>query len=409
VALRERLAINEDSLPLALESFANKLEMETAILSTCNRIELYVAGAINEQPPDQVVVAGLLCASGHVPYEQVAPFCYVHRDLAVVRHLFRVAAGLDSMIVGEGQIVGQVKRAYDHAQRAGTAGPMLHALFQQARRTAARVRSETAIAQGQTSIARAAVDFVCQVFERFDHKTILVIGAGKMGELTLSHLRELKPECILVANRHLTKAHEVAAGCGGVVLPWEKLDEGLVQADIILSTTGSSQPLVTRERFEAVVAPRRQGPLVVFDIAVPRDFDAGIHDGDRVCLFNIDDLQRMRERTLSERRRHVAAAEAMVEQEVRRFGLECDRRKHAKLIARLTGDLSDKRRVIVARLLGRLNGRLTPSDRDYIEGAFRLLQNQFLHGPISALTEEPAEGTRHNLLEALRKLFRLHD
>src|SRR5262249_53363139 len=249
-----------------------------------------------------------------------------------------------------------------------------------------------------------------QVFDHFGDKTILVIGAGKMGELTLRHLKELRPRRILVTNRSPDKAAEVAKGCGGRMVPWEDLDAALVKADIVLSTTGSPQPIVTRERYERVLARRTGGTQVILDIAVPRDFDPDIHDGDRACLFNIDDLKRIREATLHDRLKHVGPAEAIVEQETRKFLSEWGRRRVGPVIARLTQDVEAKRQAIVQQLLGRLNGKLSAADRAYIEGAFRLLQNQILHGPISALTEEPHETPGgHTLLDALRKLFGLQD
>ena len=255
--------------------------------------------------------------------------------------------------------------------------------------------------------ASPAVDYVRQVFEHFGDKTILVIGAGKMGELTLRHLRELRPQQILVTNRSPEKAAQVAQGCGGHALPWERLDDALTQADIILSTTGAPEPIVTRQRWKDVLTKRGGGTAVILDIAVPRDFDPRIHDGDRTCLFNIDDLKRIREQTLVERMKHVVAAEAIVAAEQKRFLSDWSRRMHGPVIARLTAEFEKRRLAIVGKLLNRLNGRLSDADKADIEGAFRLLQNQFLHGPISALSEEPPEGSRHTLLEALRKLFRL--
>jgi glutamyl-tRNA reductase len=337
------------------------------------------------------------------------PHLYHREDAEAVRHLFRVAASLDSLIIGEGQIAGQVKRAYELAQERATAGPLLHALFQHARLVAKRVRSETGIAQGHVSVSSAAVDYVRQVFDHFGDKTVLIIGAGKMGELTLRHLRELRPRRILVTNRSPEKAEAMAHGCRGKAVPWEQLDDALAAADIVLSTTGAPEPIVTRQRYQRIVARRTGGPVVILDIAVPRDFDPGIHDGDQTCLFNIDDLKRIRERTLEDRLKHVGPAEAIVEHEHRRFLSDWTRRRHGPVIARLTQDLEAKRQAIVAQLFGRLNGRLTEADQAYIEGAFRLLQNQFLHGPITALTEDPQAGGSHTLLEALRKLFRLQE
>jgi glutamyl-tRNA reductase len=349
---------------------------------------------------DQHQFAGVSDLAGHF---------YEFRNSEAVRHLFRVTASLDSMILGESQIAGQVKRAYETAHRSGAVGPVLHSLFQQAQAASKRIRNETGICDGRISVSSVAVDYVRGVFEHFHDKTILVIGAGKMGELTLRHLRDLRPKRICVANRSPEKAEAVAAACAGVPVKWQQLDETLAQADIVLSTTGASEPVVSLERYERIRRARAGGPMVILDIAVPRDFDPRIHDGDSTWLFNIDDLERVRQQTLQERLRHAPAAEAIVDHEQKRFMADWTRRKHGPVIARLTEDFEAKRQAIVRQLLGRLNGRLSPAERADIEGAFRLLQNQFLHGPITALTEETPEGTRHTLLEALRKLFRLHD
>jgi len=216
-----------------------------------------------------------------------------------------------------------------------------------------------------------------------------------------------------VTNRSLEKAQSVAAGCGGTPAAWERLDDLLAEADIVLSTTGAAEPIMTRRRYEPILARRTGGTQVILDIAVPRDFDPRIHDGDRTCLFNIDDLKRIREQTLHNRSRHIAPAEAIVEEETRRFLREWDRRRFGPVIAMLTQDFEAKRQVLVQQLHNKIDGKLTDAEWAYVEGAFRLLQNQFLHGPISALTEETRESTAghggHTLLEALRKLFRLHD
>jgi glutamyl-tRNA reductase len=251
---------------------------------------------------------------------------------------------------------------------------------------------------------------VRQVFDHFGDKTVLVIGAGKMGEMTLRHLRQLRPRQIVVTNRSMDKANVVAQGCGGEAVSWDRLDGMLVRADIVLSTTGADQPIMTIDRYQKIAAQRTK-PIVILDIAVPRDFDPRIHDGDRTCLFNIDDLQRVRDRTLAERLRHVPAAEAIVEQETQLFVADSARRRHGQVIARLTQDFEDKRQEVMRELFARLNGKLTDDDRKFIEGAFRLLQNRFLNGPISALKEEAHvesdDKSGHTLLDALRKLFRL--
>jgi glutamyl-tRNA reductase len=409
VDLRERLAFDGDRLPRALEDLTTRYGCEAVVLSTCNRVELYLARPGAHVALDSALLAEFLAEFHRVPVAELRPHLYEHHQADAVRHLFRVVASLDSLLVGEGQIAGQVKRAYELALARAAVGPLLNALFQHARQVARRVRSETGISHGHVSVSSAAVDYVRQVFERFDDKKVLVIGAGKMGELTLRHLRQLAPRRILVSNRSPEKAAAVARGCGGSAVPWEQLDDALARADIILSTTGAPEPIVSLERYRRARARGSGGPVVILDIAVPRDFDPRIHDGDTTCLFNIDDLKRIREQTLRDRRKHIGPAEAIVEQEQKRFLSDWKRRRNGPVIARLTQDFEAKRQAIVRQLLNRLNGRLSDADREQIEGAFRLLQNQFLHGPISALTEEPHEGGSHTLLEALRKLFRLHE
>lgn len=423
VALREKLAFDREQLPRALELLTTRLECEAVILSTCNRVELYLAQTLDRAPTDREALTadGLVRFVGEFHNQEPAalrPHLYALEQGDAVRHLFKVAASLDSLVLGEGQIAGQVKTAYELAHEKASVGPLLHALFRHARQVARRVRTETGIAKGHVSVSSAAVDYVRQVFDHFGDKTILVIGAGKMGELTLKHLAALKPAKILVTNRSPEKARDVAAGCGGEAVPWERLDDALAAADIVLSTTGAPEPIVDAGRWHRLQALRRARrgdlPVVILDIAVPRDFDPALHDGDRTVLFNIDDLQRLKDATMAERLRHVGAAEAIVEAEAKKFLTGWAKRAKGPLIARLTKDFEAKRQAILEALFAKLNGRLTEADRKYIEGAFRLLQNQFLHGPISALDEEMQQAPepttpRHSLLDAMWKLFGLRE
>jgi glutamyl-tRNA reductase len=395
VDLREKLAFTPQTQAAAAGELAARFGCEVAILSTCNRVEVYAAKPADDRPWgfDAALAAEFLGETHRVPADRVRPLLYAHADAAAVNHLCRVAASLDSLIVGEGQIAGQVKRAFELARTLGTTGPLLNALFPHALRTAKRVRTETGISEGHVSVSSVAVDYVKQVFDHFADKTVLVIGAGKMGRLTLKHLHHLHPGRIWVTNRSPEKAAEVAGWCGGTPVPWSKLDDALCEADIVLSTTGAPEPIMPRARFEKAVLPRRKaGTLVVLDIAVPRDFDPAIHDGDAVCVFNIDDLTRVREQTLAARRRHVAAAEAVVAAEVRAFVADWERRKNGPVIRQLRGEVDRLRAEVTAPLLDKLNGKLTPAEKEYIEGAFRLFQNKLLHGPIAALQEAAREG-----------------
>ncbi len=410
IEFREKLGFGPESLKVALDRANRELDCEVVLLSTCNRVEFYLGGT-DGGLPDVKQIAAFLERLHPIDGNRLVPHLYCHDGPRAVDHLFRVAGSLDSMVLGEGQIANQAKVAFETAKETASAGPLLHALFRHARVVGKRIRTETGIAQGHVSVSSLAVDFAREVFDRFDDKTIAVIGAGKMGELTLKHLSQLKPKRILVTNRSPEKALAVAQSCGGQAMPFEKLDEILIRSDIILSTTGAPQPIVDLARWQAVKPQRRKGTLVVLDIAVPRDFDSRLHDGETVCLFNIDDLQKVRENRIAERKRHLPAAEALVDLETKNFCADWSRRKNGPVIARLTRDFEAKRTAVVNQLLQKLNGKLSAEEKAYVEGAFRLLQNQFLHGPISALAEEtaqPATG-QHTLLDALRKLFRLHD
>ena len=407
VGLREKLAFDAARLERAVSELAARFGCEAVVLGTCNRVELYVARGVGERPFDAGLAAEFLGEAHGLPAEVILPHLDEHADADAVRHLCRVAASLDSLIVGEGQIAGQVRQAFDLARKLGTTGPLLNTLVPHALRTAKRVRTETGISQGHVSVSSVAVDYVRQVFDHFGDKTVLVIGAGKMGRLTLKHLRELRPGRILVTNRSPQKAVEVAADCGGKPVPWEQLDDALVQADIVLSTTGAPEPVVPRKRFEERVLPRRSGTLVVLDIAVPRDFDPAVHDGDRVCVFNIDDLTRVREQTLSERRRHVAPAEAIVEAEVRRFAEDWSRRKSGPVIGQLHAEASKLRTEVLTPLLAKLNGKLSPEEKKAVEYAFQLYQNKLLHGPIAALQEASRQGEGPTLMEAIKRFWGL--
>lgn len=407
VELREKLVLTPEMQRAALEDLCGRFGCEAVVLSTCNRLEFYLARAEDTSLPGVRVLAEFLAERCPVDSGTLLPHLYLMENEQAARQLFRVTASLDSLVVGEGQIAGQVKQAYELAQACGAIGPLLHSLFQKAHQAAKRVRTETGISRGHVSVSSVAVDYVREVFDTFDDKTILVIGAGKMGELTLRHLRQLEPKQILVANRSPEKAQLVARGCGGTPVAWQELDEAIIEADIVLSTTGAAEPIVSATRYKKIDARREGRPIVILDIAVPRDFDPAIHDGDRTCLFNIDDLEEIRQVTLDQRLQHVPTAEAIITEEVDRFLQQMRRRRLGPIITRLTQDCESKREKIVQQVLAKMNGKLSKEERDYLEGAFRLMQNQFLHGPISALTNEPQEEESHSLLDAIRKLFRL--
>ena len=405
VEWRERLAFDPPTLEKSLAGLASRFG-EAAILSTCNRVELAVARPPGEEPWALAHAADFLAEVHNVPASDLLPLLVEHQNAHAVRHLFRVASSLDSLVVGEGQIAGQVKSAFEVAQRLGATGPFLNALFPATLRIAKRVRTETGITKGHVSVSSVAVDYVKQVFDHFADKTVLVIGAGKMARLTLKSLTELKPGRILVTNRSPEKAAEVARAWNGTAVPWDELDSALARSDIVLSTTGAATPIMPQARYRDRVASQRGGAAqVVLDIAVPRDFDPKIHDGERVFLFNIDDLARVREETLGTRRQHIIPAEQLVEAAVRSFADDWNRRRNGPVIGQLNAEVDKLRAEVYESLLPRLGDRLTDADRKQIDRAFKLFQSKLLHGPIGALDSTSRNGSA--LPEIFKRLFRL--
>lgn len=413
IELREQLAFTGAGLARALDEFHVRYSCEVVILNTCNRVEIYLARSDSAAGLNAPLVAQVLADMHGVSAEAIIPHLYDYVGAAAVGHLLRVACGLDSLIVGDGQITGQVREAYEKTRAHACAGPVLNALFQHALRTAKSIRTQTGIARGRVSIASAAVDYIRQVFSHFADKTVLVIGAGKMSRLTLRHLLELHPKHILVTNRSPERAKTLAYDCAGQVVSWDQLDDALAVVDVVLSTTGAPEPIISWSRYQKILARRTKGTVVILDIAVPRDFDPRIHDGERTCLFNIDDLSRLCEQRLAERHRHVEAAEALVAEQTQIFLQEWARRRNGPVIAHLTRNLESKRQMVVQDLFAKLNNRLSEDDKRYIEGAFRSFQNQVLYDPLRALAEETTQNVPtaagQTLLDALRKLFGLKE
>src|SRR5437763_5914099 len=288
-------------------------DTEFVLLSTCNRVEVYAAA--ESAPPEVDELSSFLARVHGMPLESRAGHLVVHRDEAAIGHLFRVAAGLESLVPGEDQILGQVRDAYKAATGRGVIGPILHAAFQRALRAAKRARDETGLGRGKLSVASIAVDVARDVFDHFDDKTILVIGAGKMGELALQHLRALRPGAILVANRDLARGRAVADGGDGRVIGFDALDGALTEADIVISTTAADEPIMTLDRFTGIQRARRNRPLLIVDIAVPRDFDPRIGELEQVMLYDLGDLRVQVERNLSDRRARLEKARSLVEHE----------------------------------------------------------------------------------------------
>jgi glutamyl-tRNA reductase len=415
VELRERLAFSRDQVAEALSRLRSRYpETEAVLLSTCNRVELYVASQAAEACPTHHDVVSFLAEFHGLSPAELFNDLFERTGEDFVRHLFTVAASLDSMVVGEAQILSQVKQAYELATSVAATGPLTNAAFQAALRVAKRVATETAIQQKRVSIPSIAVaDFASQAFERFDDKRIVVIGAGEMGEETLRYLIDEGAREIALVNRNPLRAQELAARLAGVPRPWDDLHPLLVEADLVVGATGSKEPIVTAGEFKQIVAERYQRPVMILDLAIPRDFDPAIGDLAGVYLYSIDDLKVACERNRRDREREWPKAERIIEEETQRFMTDLNHRATAPTIRRLKERADEVKAEELARLLNKLTGPgangLDPKARAEITAAFDRLVNKLLHPPLESLRDEASRGAPHGLLDALKRLFQLKD
>lgn len=410
VRVRERLAFSPAQAGAALARLHERYpDTEAVLLSTCNRVEIYTAIDAPHGGPNHQEVVNFLAEFHGLPPEDVFDALFERTGEDVVRHLFVVAASLDSMVVGEPQILAQVKQAYELAQRERTTGPLTNSIFQAALRVAKRVATETSINQKRISIPSVAVsDFAKQIFERFDDKHCLLIGAGEMAEETLPYLRAEGVRDITIINRNLARAEDFAQRHGVSVLPWGELARGLAQADLVVSTTGAEQPIVTLPMFRQIEAARYQRPLFVLDLAIPRDFDPAIGACLGVYLYTLDDLTAICERNRDARQEELPIAQRIIDEETERFMSDLYHRATGPTIRRLRETCVQIKDDELRRLFNRLPA-IDSATRAEISQAFERLVNKVLHPPLESLRDEAQTGTPHALLEALKKLFQLRD
>lgn len=408
--VRERLAFSPDQAATALGKWRQSFPTtEAVLLSTCNRVELYTAAVDPEAIPSDQQVKEFLAEFHGLPLHQVFDDLFEQSGEGAVRHLFTVAASLDSMVLGEPQILAQVKQAYQLAREHNSVGPITHDIFQRALRVAKRVATETSINEKRVSIASVAViDFAKNVFERFDDKQILVIGAGDTAEETLVYLQAEGAQHVTVVNRNRDAAMALAQRYSGCTSTWDELDAQLTKADLIVSTTGAMQPIVTLERFRRIEPQRYQRPLFILDLAVPRDFEHAIGDCLGVYLYSLDDLAEACRRNRADRDRELPQALGIIEAETSEFMQELYHRATGPIIRQLRQGWQDIREQELRRLFHKLP-ELDERARQEIDQAFERYVNKLLHPPLESLRDESRTGTPHGLLEALKRLFRLED
>jgi len=408
--VRERLAFSPDQVATALEQWRISYPLtEAVLLSTCNRVELYTAAEDLAIAPSYQQIKQFLAEFHGLPLQQVFDDLFEQSGEAAVRHLFTVAASLDSMVLGESQILAQVKQAYQLAAQQDSLGPITHDAFQRALRVAKRVAAETSINDKRVSIASVAVSgFARNVFERFDDKQILVIGAGETAEEVLVYLREAGAQHITVINRNEDSAAKLARHYDGNAANWSELDAKLTAADLVVSATGATQPVVTIQRFQSLEPKRYQRPLFILDLAVPRDFDPAIGDCLGVYLYSLDDLQEVCSRNRAARDKELPLALGIVEEETNQFMQELYHRATGPIIRQLRQGWHGVRDEELRRLFNKLP-ELDALARQEISQAFERYVNKLLHPPLESLRDESRTGTPHSLLEALKRLFRLEE
>ncbi|HSU33051.1 MAG TPA: glutamyl-tRNA reductase [Bryobacteraceae bacterium] len=413
VQLREKLAFRVEDLPAALLQAQARGAKEALILSTCNRVE--IAATLNENIPAETLLEGLLAGRDDISPDLLRPHLYLYEEAAAIRHLFRVASSLDSMIVGEPQILGQLKQAYAVARDEGAIGTILEAVLSRAFSVAKRIRSETEIGQSAVSVSYAAVELAREIFGSLNKKRVLIVGAGKMSEATARHLLRAGAAEILITNRTQQRAEELAGLFHGEVIPYELFPQRLGDADILISSSAAPGYLLTRDLIRTAIEARRNQPMFLVDIAVPRNIDPAVNDLEHAFLYDIDDLQRLSERNLQTRREIAEQAEAIVDEEVARLEARLRVRDVAPTIVSLQEELEALRKDVLSRYRPRL-GSLTADQEEVLDALTRGIINKVAHGPISELRRQAADAQRNavplqegEFVSVVRRMFRLRD
>jgi glutamyl-tRNA reductase len=406
VELRECVDFAKDGIDAALAALASRaVAREIVVLSTCNRVEIY--GVADTEAAAEAF--GRFISEYHqVAHERLQPHLFVHRGAEAAKHLFRVAAGLDSLVIGEPQILGQVKDAYAAASTLKHTGALTNRLFTIAFTVGKRVRSETGLGEGAVSVSYAAISLAKKIFGDLTGLDVLILGAGEMAELTGVHLKAQHVKQLTIASRTLSSAQALAKALGGRAVPWSSLSDALSSADIVVTATGAAEPVLTRARLEEVMRPRRNRPLFVIDIAVPRDVEASAGDLDQVFVYNIDDLRTIVQENLARRTAELQRADDIVREEVERFTAWMQSREVVPTVIALRQRFEAIRQSELQRLESKLAG-LPPDARARVDEITHLIVEKLLLTPTEQLKALNDESTAIAYADALNRLFSLVD
>ena len=396
--LRERAVVDDAGMSSALRSLSNLPGVsEAAILSTCNRTDLYCGMGAGQDAPTRWFDEFL----GIDRRDLTGPL-YVHREDDAVRHVMRVASGLDSMVLGEPQILGQLKQAYGLARREGSLGVVLDKLFQRSFSVAKRVRTDTDIGASPVSVAYAAATLAHRIFGELDARTALLVGAGETVELCARHLASGRIGRMVIANRTLEHARRIATALGAYAIALDEVPLHLAEADIVISSTGSREPVITFEQTRAAVGRRRRRPMFMADLAVPHDIDRDAGDLPDVYLYSVDDLADVIEEGRQRRVAAAGVAEGIIDQQVAEFMAWMRGRRVASIIVRVRESAAGAREEVLEKARRRLRSGESPDE--VIEYVARTLTNKLLHTPSTGI-REAGENDRQDIVEAARMLF----
>jgi glutamyl-tRNA reductase len=408
VEVRERVDFQARGLEHALRMLAARgTAHEAVVVSTCNRAELYAA--CDDVAATRADLAAFVSEFHAVDGAVLAPHVYDVADVEAARHLFRVAAGLDSLVVGEPQILGQVKEAHTAARQAETVGPLLNRLFHSSFAVGKRVRTETGLGSGAVSIGYAAVALARKIFGDLAGRTVAVVGAGEIGKLTAIHLKSHGVKHVTIISRTMAHAAQTAEAIGGAAAaPWDDMNDVLGASDIVITATGAATPILTKARVETLMKPRRNRPLFIIDIALPRDVEAAAAEIEQVFLYNIDDLRATVRENMARRESEVARAEAIVGEELEKFGSWFRARGVIPTVVALRQRFEDVRRSELERLDFKFAG-LPPEARARVDEVTRLIVEKLLLTPTEQLKAIGEADVAAMHAEAIARLFGLTD
>jgi glutamyl-tRNA reductase len=407
VEVRECLAFREDALPAALADLRARTGVaEAVILSTCNRVEITLT--TDDAADPHSIVDGFLSDHKSVSAASIGPHLYRHEGRDAIHHMFRVASSLDSMVVGEPQILGQLKTAYAAAKQCGAVCGWLDGLMTRAFSVAKRVRSETGIGQMAVSVSYAAVELARKIFGSLENRTVMIVGAGKMSELAARHLRRSGASHVFVTNRTHERAIEMAALFQGTPVEYTRFTAMLPEVDILIASSGAPHYILHKDEMQRVIAARRNRPMFLIDIAVPRNIEPSVNKLDNVFLYDIDDLQEVVNSNLRERAKEADHAEKMVVEEVERMMARLKISEVTPTIVGLQEQLEQIRAGELDKIRRRM-GPLTAQQEEALEALTRGIVNKIAHGPISELRLQAGRPDGAHVIAAIRKVFHLQD